>query len=355
MKKHIPEQQPKYGILTYHDGFNFGAFLQAYSLQRTLDDLGFQSEIINFKSPYHWYWEYRVLLRTVLKRKLIVNLRRMMAFFRAHKKFRLSRFSFSPNGFSNHRYSCVVFGSDEIWNYTNPIVKLVPFYFGVGVPSARKISYAASCGNVLNDSAVPDVVSQGWRGFEHISVRDGNSKTLVGKYVDTKVELVVDPTFLVDFSGEEVECPHSDFILVYTTGFSPEVKQAVREFASKTGKRLISIGYNNDFCDQNVIGIGPFEFLGYYKAASMVVTSMFHGTIFSIKYHKPFAIIVDPYRINKLETMLERFELRDRLTDADGLAATLERPIDFVRVNQLVSKEVEHSLSFLRRVCADVQ
>ena len=36
--------KPKIGILTYHDGFNFGAFLQVYALQRALEDLGLFSE-----------------------------------------------------------------------------------------------------------------------------------------------------------------------------------------------------------------------------------------------------------------------------------------------------------------------
>ena len=32
-------QTPQFGIATYHDGFNFGLYLQAYTRQRTLDEL----------------------------------------------------------------------------------------------------------------------------------------------------------------------------------------------------------------------------------------------------------------------------------------------------------------------------
>lgn len=348
------EQEPKFGIVTYHDGFNFGAFLQVYALQRTLDKLGVLSEIINYKSPSHSYWEYRCLFYTRRPTLLMGNFCKMLAFFRAHKKLRLSNTVSDAKGLADLNYDCVIFGSDEIWNYSNPIVKLDPVYFGVEVPATRRISYAASCGSLPQDSVVPDVVSQGWRNFDFISVRDGSSKALVSQHVEIPVELVLDPTFLVDFSGEEIECPQKDFILVYTTGFTPEVQKAVREYAIRAGKRLVSIGYRNSFCDENVIGIGPFKFLGYYKAASVVITSMFHGTIFGIKYNKPLAIVVDPYRTNKLATMLERFGLRDRVTDADGLAATLVSPIDYARVNLLIDDEVAHSLNYLQLACSEV-
>ena len=258
MTSTVPEQNPKFGIVTYHDGFNFGAFLQVYALQRTLDKLGFLSEIINYKSPSHSYWEYRCLFYTRRLAVLSGNFRKMLAFFRAHKKLRLSHVASDVKGLSDLNYECVIFGSDEIWNYSNPIVKLDPVYFGIGVQTARRISYATSCGSLPHDSEVPKVVSQGWENFDHIAVRDGNSKALVSKYVEIPVELVLDPTYLVDFTGEEIECPQSNFILVYTTGFSPVVQKAVREYAARVGKRLVSIGYRNNFCDENVIGIGPF-------------------------------------------------------------------------------------------------
>jgi hypothetical protein len=348
------KQAPKFGIVTYHDGFNFGAFLQVYALQKTLNKLGFLSEVVNYKSPSHSYWEYRCLFFTRRPTVLWGNFRKMLAFFRAHKKLQLSHVASDVNRLSDLNYAGVIFGSDEIWNYSNPIVKLDPVYFGIGVPTARRISYAASCGSLHQDSIVPNVVSQGWQSFDYIAVRDGNSKALVSRHVEMPVELVLDPTFLVDFSGEEVECPAKDFILVYTTGFTPDVQRSVREYATRRGKRLVSIGYRNAFCDESVIGIGPFEFLGYYKAASVVITSMFHGTIFGIKYNKPIAIMVDPYRTNKLATMLDQFGLRNNVTDADGLAAALARPVDYARINLLIDDGVVHSLNYLQCACSEV-
>lgn len=355
MTENIREKKIKIGILTFHDGHNFGGFLQSYALQKTLERLGFKAEFINYRSYYHTYKEYRCLFGTRRPKVFFAGFLKMMAFYRAHKKFNLSRAISNAKGLSSLNYSGVIFGSDEVWNYSSPIIKLDPVYYGIGVPTKLRISYAASCGSLPSDSVVPDLVSQAWRNFDHISVRDENSKAIVSKHVKKDVELVLDPTFLVDFSGEEITCPQSDFILVYTTEFSADVQKSVREYATRVGKRLVSVGYRNAFCDVNIIGIGPFEFLGYVKAASVVITSMFHGTIFAVKYNKPFAIVVDPYRTNKLATMLEQLELVDRLTDAEGLEATLCKPIDYERVNGLIEEGVEHSMNFLQRVCKDVK
>ena len=336
------------GILTYHDGFNFGAYLQVYGLQMALDGLGIKSEVIDYKSFRHTFHEYRCLFWTRRISLLVGNFTKMLAFFRSHKKLSLSPRVRRMHDLVSRHYELVVFGSDEIWNYSNPIVKLDPAYFGIGVPTSRRISYAASCGNLSQNALIPDVVHRGWRSFDHLAVRDSNSAALVNQHVEIPVQLVVDPTFLVDFSQEEIECPKKDFILVYTTGFSTEVQVAVREYANFTRKRLISVGYRNAFCDESVIGIGPFDFLGYYKSASVVITSMFHGTIFGVKYNKPLAIFVDPYRTNKLATMLNDFELLDRVTDAAKLATTLSKPIDYERVNSIVKSQVTASLAYLR-------
>jgi hypothetical protein len=129
------------------------------------------------------------------------------------------------------------------------------------------------------------------------------------------------------------------------------MQQAVKEYARKKGKQLVSVGYRNAFCDQNVISVGPFEFLGYYRAASEVITSMFHGTIFAIKYNKPVAVVVDPYRTNKLASMLSRFGMSSRVTDAAHFAQTMAQPIDYPAINKFIESGVAQSMAYLQRAC----
>jgi hypothetical protein len=74
---------------------------------------------------------------------------------------------------------------------------------------------------------------------------------------------------------------------------------------------------------------------------------MFHGIIFAIKAQKNFAVLVDPYRTNKLAYMLDKLCIKDRVTDANGLQGVMSRLIDFPRIQESLGYEIDHSLQYL--------
>ena len=41
----------KVGIITFHAAYNYGSMLQAYALQQVILSMGYDCEIINFRSP----------------------------------------------------------------------------------------------------------------------------------------------------------------------------------------------------------------------------------------------------------------------------------------------------------------
>ena len=45
------------GILTYHEGLNHGAYLQALAIMRIIEKLGHDVTIINYKNKEHWLQE----------------------------------------------------------------------------------------------------------------------------------------------------------------------------------------------------------------------------------------------------------------------------------------------------------
>jgi len=338
------------GIVTYHDGINFGAYLQVYALQKTLTSLGFANKIINYKGKSHWLNEYRCILRTKRPSLLFGNLRKIAKFRAAQRLLDQTEFAFSTDAFKSQNFQSIVFGSDEIWNYRNPLLGYDPAYFGAGLSAQRLVSYAPSCGNLDPGTGFTPEICELLARFGALSVRDENSRAIVRQATGREVEIVLDPTLLYDFTAEERPAQLKDFIMVYTTGFDPAHQAAVRAYADSRGKRLVSVGYRNGFCDRSVVGIGPFEFLGYLRNADEVITSMFHGTLFSIKYGKRFCIVTDAYRINKLATILATLGLQDRVLTADrSLAQLMAAPIDYQGVGQTLAREKERSLEFLRR------
>lgn len=341
----------KVAIVTYHDGFNYGAFLQVYALTSVIEQMGFSVEILNYKSTAHSFHEYKCLFYTRRFSILVGNIQRILKFRRAQKQLHMSPSYRKSNQLTDITYSKIVFGSDEIWNYTNPIVGLDLVYFGAGLKAGSKISYAASCGNLSADADIPSSVQSSWLEFDCVSVRDSNSKSMLEKYVSKPVEIHLDPTFLIEFPEAVIENIYGNYILIYTTGFSEAMQNAVKKYAKQKGYKLVSLGYFNSFCDVNVLNADPFEFLEYLKKSKEVITSMFHGLVLSIKYNKQFAMVRDPYRANKVEFVIKEFGLESRVIDpVDGdFQTVICAPIDYRKINTAIGKHIKRANNYLER------
>lgn len=339
-----------YGIVTFHDGINFGAFLQVYAMQGVLHRLGVESIVINYKNWSHWKAEYWCFFRTKRPTLLVNNIRKIFQFRKDQRALKQTAFSFKSDVFKEISLDGVFFGADEIWNCSNPLFSLDKFYFGESFQHVKRISYAASCGALSDKIGIDPEAAQLLKGFHAISVRDENTRRLVASATGASPEVVLDPTLIYDFDGLEREPALENFILVYTFGLPVAIQQDIRAFATKQGKKLVSIGYLNTFCDINFIPLGPFDFLGYIKKADFVVTSMFHGVMFSLKYGKQFALLVDPYRTNKLETTLNLFNLHSRIVSStrsiDGIKAD---PLDYQVIDLRMKEAQKASLAFIKR------
>ncbi len=339
-----------YGILTYHDGYNFGTFLQVYSLQQKIKQLGYECCVINYKSLKFFIREYRALLYTRRPPVLFGNIRKALAFKREHRRLNLTARFMRPNLLDDLKLAGIVYGSDEIWNYENPAIGgYDSIYFGDHFSTGRRIAYAPSFGSLSLDSQILPGIRTLLGQFDHISVREIHSQKLVQKITGKLPPLVVDPTLLHDLRGEEYVCRHTDFIMVYTTGFPGNVQQELVQFARRRGLKLISVGYRQTFCDISEIALGPFDYLGYIKSADYVVTSMFHGVMLSLVYRKRLAVVVDPYRTNKLSTVMDTFKVRERLYRPGQLAAILDTDPDFAAIDQALSEGRDSSEAYLRK------
>lgn len=335
----------KIGILTFHHGINHGGFLQTYALQNTLRQLGYENKIINYRNIRHFCKKYRLLFFTP---RLVNNFRKWLKFRRNHKQLDMSHFAFTVKKVAREYFDVVILGSDEIWNFENPMFGFDPIYFGNGLNSKRVISYAASFGAFDADKRIPKEICESINKISHVSVRDENCQKIISRITGKNVPILLDPTFLYDFV-EERECPSSNFILVYGIFREKEHVDGIQSFARSQNKNTISIAYRNPWCDINIISLDAFELLEYFKRADMVITNMFHGTLFSIKYNKAFCTILTPYRKHKYEPMLFRLGLSDRVLSYDNpLDRIFSREIDFGSVNGRLDAWISESLQFIR-------
>lgn len=342
----------KIGIITFHHGYNFGGFLQVFCLQETLKKLGHDVEIVNYQNPTHFIRKHKNLIKLKSPSATIGNLLKAYKFNKIHRKLAVSKRTFGKE-LNSLRYDYLITGSDEVWNFNNPMFGKDLVYFGKGINAKRKISYAASFGAVNSDLLISntDIIEE-LKNFDNISVRDLNSEKAILS-VGLKPTIVWDPTFLYDVKPFIVNPINEDkYILIYVGGvLDQSFLEYARKFAKDKALRLISIGYKQSFCDKHVTNLNPFEWLGYLKNAEFVFTSMFHGTIFSILLKKQFLTSFTEYRKNKFLPMLDTLGLQNRIYKKE--MEELEN-IDYKHVFNVITQGKENSLSFLKNALKEI-
>ena len=345
----------KIGILTFHDGINHGAYLQAYSLYKVLSNKFSDNEIkiINYKNKKHLITEYKFFLIQKNPINIIKNILKIFKFRKLQDLFNLTKFTTEPDKPNKDNFDVIIYGSDEIWNFSNSLFGCDKVYFGFDLNAKCKISYAPSFSEAKIEN-FPSDLKEFYKNFNFISVRDSYSKKLfnqINQNHNINCIEVLDPTFLYDFRNEEKEISSTylnNYILIYCTFLDKNDIDNIKDYAKNTKMKLISIGYKNYFADESVINLDPFEWISYFKNANYIVTNTFHGTVFSIKYNKKFISIPKNDKKNKIISLLDQFKLKDRAcTDKYDLTNILKKEINYDEVNSLIDKQKRISLNFL--------
>jgi len=329
----------KAGILTFHDGPNHGAYLQAYSLYMILESWGYTPEIINYKNPKHYFKEnirpwfmYRRPIR------FLDHILKSRAFKRDHLKLRMSSKTRSPEEIKAQKYDIIIIGSDVVWNY-------IPFgyddlYFG-GVNANKIIAYAASCGWVQADTFLPKDLKSALNRFSAISVRDENTALFVQNQGLPVPPLVLDPTLVYDFKTE-LSSPFSNpvnkpYILVYSyIRPSPLAIKEIRYAANNAGLILVSTGYRQDWCDKNLLDLSPLEWIQMIQEADSIITSTFHGSIFALKLKKRFKFLFNAKAENRIQTLFNLYGIDPIPTEISELHEIDSSMCRFEKIEQMI-------------------
>ena len=325
----------KIAILTLYDSFNFGTFLQAYALSQFLAQQGYDIYFIeNAKKNRFIKW-----VKNKDIKKMVFNIGQAYRYYKAQKYFRIK----SPD----ETFDAIVIGSDEIWNIKNPSFSHHKRYFGYGLNAKKIIAYAPSVNNTNADDLRKYYNNDiNLDNFSNLSVRDKSTAKFLDDLGYTNYNSVLDPTFLIDTYDKVIIKPKfENYILIYGYNFKEDQKKKIKEFAKKQGKKLLSIGLYQSWCDLNVKA-NPFEFLGYMKYADKIITSTFHGTVFSIILNKSFASFSNGKR--KIEELLGLFELSNRDALERNLEEIFEEKIDYQKINNKIKEERKNSINYLK-------
>jgi hypothetical protein len=341
----------KIGILTFHEVFNPGAFLQAYASQCLLEELGYHPEIIHYTTPSFTYSTRRQvwLFKRTLHRHywmLRDNFLKDLAFKRSRRKYlKLSKRLRAPRDIERTSYEAVLVGADIVWNFE---LRKDPVYFGHHLPTKNLISFAASCGDCDWRKEMPDYVRTGIAGFKHLSARDASTRDLVETTTGRKCPILCDPAFHMNV--EPVRNARDNIILVYVMGevASPEFISSILRLRKRTGLPVHAIFYRHEWADRNIMHATPFAWAESIRRARFVITNTFHGTVFSVLSGTPFMLEYNSKNRHKTTGVIEACRLEARVFNGNNERDCFEEPFQQSPVAAFLKSQREASRTFLK-------
>ncbi len=368
----------KVGIITYHSAYNYGSALQAYATQKTVEALGFDAEIINYRmdEQRRFYSMYRPLKYGVgssvkdlmmlpVHAKRTERRQRFESFF--SERFNLSAEFSEPEKAAEiwSGYDTAISGSDQIWNKHSCELeknewKYMEPYLLRGF-EGKKVSYASSVANMTDDELkriLPDI-----ERFDYIAMRERSSAERMEGLLGRPVENTLDPTFLLTKEQwkERFALPgeaDDPYVLYYSLSGIKGVSRAVssvKALAERLRCKLVLVTPfawypAADSITENHPEYGPVELLSALSRAKAVVTDSYHGTALSVNFGKDFYSLCKPGGSEFRKTdILEHLGLEERiLYDPRLIAEKTFAPIDRGEVEKKLAALRAHSLDYLK-------
>lgn len=362
--------------LTFHNACNYGAFLQAYALNQTLQSFSdVEASILDYQSPaLKNAYRARALLKqkgklankmlSMLLRSKDIWKRNLMFKEQQKKCFRINQCNVSREQLEEcaEQYDMVIAGSDQIWNF-DLTQQDTSFFLDFVKESKKKFSYAASIGKSDLTEKEVNKMAVLLNDFEEISVREEEfAKTLKEVVRGKEIHVHVDPVFLFkknDWSKFAEKISSKPYILLFIMGIAEREKHlisAAKELSRDTG---LPIKYLSDqerwfkYSELEHVGVvTPQNFVGLIEGAEYVVTNSFHGTAFSILMHTTFFVDTGVARSSRIKNLLalttlekQGFNAEDGILHQENISKE-----KWMQVDDILEKERGRAMDYLSKV-----
>jgi hypothetical protein len=359
---------------------NYGAVLQAYALQKYLQDAGHVVAILNYEAlrthPLPWYRGWG--LKSGLSKNAI-NSKLLRIFYSARTIDKFNTFRRRWLNLTNKchteneacklllQYDLVIFGSDQIWNQK----WFHPIYYGGNCKlpnSTRFVSYAASAGYGLLSHDRIIQVKHWLSNFSAVGVRDRHTQHILDSQLNISSSLNCDPTLLCDLSSieERVLFPAQPYILAFI--LHPHSNALAKTFIllSRSNFSLpvyaITLSAHEAFkpplADKYINNASPSEWHYLFRNASFVLTDSFHGSMFSLKFNKPFVCLAsDELTAMRIQDAARRFHFVESIaTPASDHQSTIKQALnrDIHLSTAAIDANVKESRRFINQVTNQV-
>lgn len=354
----------KIGIMTMHRIINYGSFMQAYGLKCMVEKLGYSVQFVDYEYENPIINNDKKNKKNILKKiydnKNILNYvkRKIMTkkFEYNYKNIYLKELGVTDKYNIRPLIDELIIGSDEVFNCLQGYpVGFSRELFGYHYENIDVISYAACFGfttlDLLEKYNITNEISSYLKKFKSLSVRDNNSFDIVTKLTNLPVKVNLDPVLVSDFDDmliDNVKIKNYIIVYAYPGRISKEEAKTIKQFTKKHHKKIISIGFCQQFADKNLV-VSPFELFAYFKHADYIITDTFHGAIFSIKSNANFCALIRDSNSNKLTDLLNRVKLNNRIiTSLTDIENYYYEDIDYSETNKIIKTEKRKSINYLK-------
>ncbi len=417
----------KIAVITLQMHTNYGGVLQAFALQRALESMGNEVEIIQsdriLPEPKGMAAVRKLLTRSFRKyvqRRSDVEIFRerrinreyatvgaeFLEFFSKYLKIRhISSFAeIRPSD-----YAAFVVGSDQVWRpkYNPELMhSFLDFTWGdsgrtgcdfgrngrgsvaerrnKGGWNVRRIAYAVSFGcdgweyNERQTALAAELAGR----FDALSFRELSGVKNASEHLGLQAVTVLDPTLLLDAeeylgllspgsgfqapsessSKERADAPEYSGIFEYVLDRNTETEALVAALEAALEERFETV---TRFLPADPRGRGEISrrvqpsvesWIAGIAGAGLVLTDSFHACVFSILFHKPFAVVGNRSRgISRITWLLEQFGLENRLLTGPSLPEgeiawdIPEGDIDWDAVDARLKQLRAESVKFLKK------
>lgn len=376
-------------LINFHYAYNYGAVLQCTALKQVLENMGHSVEIIDYRPYYQmqYYLKYpnpfitaryawnklnkdRVCKRAMFSAKWFVH---TIFNYRYAKKRKNLGELFQPyidrNFKQTKRYNsyselqknppdgldAYICGSDQLWNPDVTWGIDPAYYLNFGDDQVKRIAYAVSpCG--LDCKKNRDEIAKAGEKLEFVSLRESEKKTeLLNILKCNEITICPDPTLLIKCEGYKIyeeKIEETSYIAFYGFVDNDHKKNEIlmnKAITLSKKKCLTIVDFSLDYFKWEYdrvkkINVTPGKFLSYIKNADYIVTNSFHGTVFSIIYHKQFYTMPKTGTTSRVVELLNHLNLNERILTEQ---IPEDKRIDYCQVDKLREQYVRIGLNYL--------
>lgn len=384
----------KIGVLTHWSSDdNYGQQLQCYALQHYLRMQGHDAYLVKYlpqnKQPntfvpcikkrvisvLGWFSpQWKEVDKKIKAEKQLLQTNREKNRQRRFEQFRQEHIASTDRVYSSYQQlrdnppqaDAYIVGSDQVWHDSLLFEGAAGWFLNFGSKSTKRIAYAASIGRQITEEEMPNF--KAWTSqFDFITGREDSVVEQCKAAGYEKTVRVIDPTLLLNaeaYEGLTGKISKTDVPYLFMYVLNVQSKE-------ETGWPLIEKYITDKGLDARVVyssGYRPAqdlipgktgllatipEWLSLIASAESVVTTSFHGAVFSILFHRPFLAVPLGGQLSKanvrLHDLLSTLGLEDRLLDpsAESLKEQMDKPIDWDAVEARISDARQKSAEIL--------